>query len=108
MSSAPVCESSGKGQLALGNGVQPPKATGAALLALTDRAAGKAAAKGAGKGAKGTKPQIPKGIKSKTDAGEMVCFAYNQGRKCEQNPCTFKHVCWWCLGNHPAHACTSK
>ena len=52
--------------------------------------------KGKGKGAKGKKGVIPKGIKSRTDENEFVCFAHNRGEGCKSSPCTFKHVCWWC------------
>ena len=53
-------------------------------------------AKGGAKGGKGKKGAIPKGIKSRTDENEFVCFAHNLGETCKNTPCTFKHVCWWC------------
>ena len=63
------------------------------LLALKDAPR---ADKGKGKG----KGKLPKGIKTKTEDGKMVCYAYNKGEVCVQNPCGFAHVCWWCHGNH--------
>ena len=59
---------------------------------------GKSKAKGKDKGKGKTKSGIPKGIKSKTADGKGVCFAHNKGERCAEEPCTFAHTCWWCLG----------
>ena len=56
--------------------------------------------KGKGKGKSGDRRPNPKGIKSKTDENELVCYAHNRGEPCAGNPCNFKHVCWWCGGAH--------
>ena len=84
---------------------QPPPAKAAAApkttnLAIKDKVSKgtKGGAKAAGKGT--GKAPLPKGIKSKTADGKMICFAHNQGRKCDQEPCHFEHVCWWCLTEH--------
>ena len=69
------------------------------VLALKDaprHTGGAIADKGKGKG----KGKLPKGIKTKTDDGKMVCYAFNKGELCVQNPCNFAHKCWWCHGNH--------
>ena len=64
----------------------------------TGKATGKAAGKATGKGS------LPKNIKPKTEAGKMVCYAFNKGEQCVQTNsagvCSFEHVCWWCHGAH--------
>ena len=66
-----------------------------------------------GKGGKG-KPRgggsgIPRGIKSKDANGQGLCFAYNEKEKCVQEPFTFVHACWWCLGtDHAGEDCPNR
>ena len=44
-----------------------------------------------------------------TNGGSGLCMGYNQGQcqgngKCPANP-ALRHLCHWCLGNHPASKC---
>jgi len=39
---------------------------------------------------------------SHTPAGEMICYRYNSGEKCQAKKCKFKHVCGICFS--PKHA----
>jgi len=44
-----------------------------------------------------------------TNGGSGLCMGYNQGQcqgngKCPANP-ALRHLCHWCLGNHPAPKC---
>ena len=89
---------------------QPPPAKVAAptaVLAIKDRVTKgtKGGAKAAGKGT--GKAPLPKGIKSKTADGKMICFAHNQCRKCDQEPCHFEHACWGCGRNHRDSDCAT-
>ena len=84
---------------------QPPPAKAATapktVLAIKDKVTTKGTKGGAKAAGKGTgKARLPKGIKSKTADGKMICFAHNQCRKCDQEPCNVEHVCWWCLTDH--------
>ena len=103
------------------------KAAAAKAQAAADAKAAARAAKGAqkgatpkggGKGAKGGKgtkggppagaPPLPQGILRVTpDTNEPICYAWCQSRACKTNPCPFKHVCWWCGGNHKPERCTA-
>ena len=86
------------------NAVPPPPQQ----LALRDKA-DKQKPNGKGKGKdKGGGSGIPRGIKSKDASGNGVCFAYSKKEKCVQEPCTFSHVCWWCLGEHPGNDCPNR
>ena len=67
-------------------------------LAILDADRGTKGAKGKGKA--GDRKPNPKGIKVRTDDEEAICFAHNRGDPCRNTPCNFKHVCWWCGGNH--------
>lgn len=33
------------------------------------------------------------------------CFQYNRGERCTRNPCSFRHACMQCRGNHPKSKC---
>ena len=68
-----------------GGGGRPP-------LALTNDGVGDGTAKGKGKG------------KGK---GNGACYAWNDGKPCAQNPCSFKHICSKCGGDHKRGACTN-
>ena len=78
----------------------PPSALAIEDRARPNKGTGKAAAKAGGKAT--GKGSLPKNIKPKTEAGKMVCYAYNKGEQCVQTNsagvCTFEHVCWWCGG----------
>ena len=102
-----------KDQRAAGGGAAGGGA--APLLAIKDQRGGKTGkgkgdkgAKGGGKGAKNGKTGTPAGVvpagvyrKDPSD-GKMLCYAFSRKEKCVQDPCTFKHVCWWCVD--PSHA----
>jgi hypothetical protein len=68
---------------------------------------GKGGAKGGAKGGPPAgAPPLPQGILRVTpDTNEPICYAWCQGRQCNRTPCTFKHVCWWCGGNHKPEKC---
>lgn len=34
------------------------------------------------------------------------CYNYNYKGMCDRTPCTYKHICFKCSGNHPFFACT--
>lgn len=36
------------------------------------------------------------------------CFQYNKGDQCTRNPCSFRHSCMQCKGNHPKSKCTES
>ena len=55
---------------------------------------GGAPVKGAGKGT------LPTGAHDKTAAGERICWGWNKGTCARGAACTFKHICWYCEGNH--------
>ena len=70
---------------------------------------GKAGAKGGQKGGGAGKAPLPPGIKRQDGNGKMVCYAYNQGHRCNQTPCNMAHCCWWCLGtDHTGPNCPQK
>ena len=68
--------------------------------------AGEGAPKGKGRGkSQGGKPP---GAKAKTTGAfdpankdKMICYAWSEGRACNQTPCHFEHVCWFC--EDPGH-----
>lgn len=35
----------------------------------------------------------------------LFCFSYNNGKKCKNSPCNFKHMCQLCNGQHPKINC---
>ena len=81
-----------------------------AQAALSRANASTAGAAGASKGGGGAAPAgtggaaPPKGQSkgaSKTKAGQMICFSFNNGKPCKQTPCNMAHVCQMCEGNHP-------
>ena len=71
---------------------QPTKADG-----------GKAKAKGKGDLKIRTSPK-PDG----TGGNVPICFAFNNGTRCKQNPCNWAHVCQICEGDHPKGECPNK
>ena len=71
---------------------QPPKADG-----------GKAKTKGKSDLKIRTSPK-PDG----TGGNVPICFAFNNGTRCKQNPCNWAHVCQICEGNHPKGECPNK
>ena len=67
------------------------------------------ATKGAGKTGKAAKGAavpagaVPQGVYRKDPSDDKpLCYAFSRKEKCVQDPCNFKHVCWWCLD--PSHA----
>lgn len=36
------------------------------------------------------------------------CFQYNRGERCTRNPCSFRHACMQCRGNHPKSKCSES
>ena len=102
------------------------KASGAAppaALAIMDIQKKSKGAKGGGKNGKATKgggkaaknagkPAVPAGVvppgAHRTDPtdGKPLCYAFSRKEKCVQEPCNFKHVCWWCLdATHAGNDC---
>ena len=37
--------------------------------------------------------------------GGGICFAYNKGQKCTQNPCKYRHICQQCGNKHASIKC---
>ena len=47
------------------------------------------------------KRQKGKGKTKTKNGGKLICFAFNNGLKCRNDPCTYDHICQVCGGKHP-------
>ena len=64
--------------------------------------------KGRGKGGKRpAAPPIKRTIKkhSRTNDGQLICFAFNEARGRSKKSCPYAHACQRCLGKGPSPSC---
>ena len=62
---------------------------------------------GQGKG-KGKSKLLTHTTEDKHGGVFSICYKWNQGKPCAETPCTHKHVCRICQGDHPMSQCNKK